>query len=374
MQLALLLIIFAAFCTLRTRRAKNERTWISQPTRGHLIERTITTYQLNNMSLLNMSAIHEQYFIREPDITQHNSNNNNNNNKPSLVIFVQSCQINRRKRERIRSTWANRTYYGSTDRPFVLFTLGIESQCHCVLSDVENELLAENDVLLLAVDDNYDSLTMKGLLTMAWIERAFGTSVDYVIKTDDDVLMNTFLWMSVLRTPTFSAGGPFILGYVWQRPLVQRTGKYAVSVAEYPGRYYPAFCTGSGYAMSRDAVALVLSKTADVRFLKRDDPFITGLLAAEGRVPRYTFDRKSYVLYPKDFREYVTWTLTMLVHGADESTWHRIWNVYVQSSGRSSSYGSAVSVRFVTSDWFSTKGKHGYTINTKKERRGNGQK
>ena len=187
---------------------------------------------------------------------------------------------------------------------------------------------------------------------MTWIQNVLNHSVKYVIKTDDDVLLNTFRWMDVLNKASLFRDRRFILGYVWPKPAVERTTKYAVSVEEYPGMYYPAFCTGSGYAMSREAMAVILKKVPSVPFLRRDDPFITGLLAVEGRIPRYTFERSAYVLYAAELQRNITWKRTVVVHGSDESTWFEVWNTYVLSSLSQDTDGSETSVSFVTFGWF----------------------
>ena len=298
----------------------------------------------NRTPSLNTSQPYQRFYLTEPDITKlmHGQ---------SVVIFVQSGHLNTRNRQLIRQTWANPHYYVNNERPFVFFVSGQETQCGCAHVKVMEEISINKDILLLDIKDTYDNLTIKGILTMAWIERALNNSYKYVIKTDDDVMLNTFRWITVLNTQNFFNSPRFIVGYVWPKPIVKRTGRYKVSPAEYPGQYYPAFCTGSGYAMSREAMAVILKKVPNVPFLKRDDPFITGLLAVEGKVPRYTFKRNTYVIYPGDFRGNVSWQETMLVHGANESTWYKVWNMYVSSS-RFDVNVIQTSVSFVTSEWF----------------------
>ncbi len=57
------------------------------------------------------------------------------------------------------------------------------------------------------------------------------------------------------------------------------------------------------------------------------------------------------MIYPGDFRGNVSWQETMLVHGANESTWYKVWNMYVSSS-RFDVNVIQTSVSFVTSEWF----------------------
>ncbi|KAK2143384.1 hypothetical protein LSH36_845g00002 [Paralvinella palmiformis] len=311
---------------------------------------SITDAQM--LVLLNTGYIsHSQrrVYIVEPDINTHYDH------RQWVVVFVQSRHSNSYQRELIRTTWANGSYYVNDESPYVFFVSGLETRCHCVTAEMRKEILLRQDLLLLNMDDTYDRLTIKGLLAMTWIEHRFGSSVRFIIKTDDDVILNTFRWMSILKGPMFFERTRFILGYVWQRSAVKRTGRYAVSVREYSLNYYPSFCSGSGYAMSRDAVATMLAMTSKVRFLKRDDPYITGLLAAEGQVSRYTFNIKTYVLYPANFKAVRSWERTMLVHGANDSTWHQVWDLYVLGSYSTSNSTPETSITFVTSEMFPEK-------------------
>ncbi|KAK2141750.1 hypothetical protein LSH36_1048g00025 [Paralvinella palmiformis] len=318
----------------------------------HLEKANASITDVQMLGLLNTGNIsHSQrrVYIVEPDINTHYDH------RQWVVVFIQSSHSNSYQRELIRTTWANGSYYVNDESPYVFFVSGLETLCQCVTAEMRKEILVRQDVLLLNMDDTYDRLTIKGLLAMAWIEQRFGSSVRVIIKTDDDVILNTFRWTSILKGPMFFGRTRFILGYVWQRSAVKRTGRYAVSVREYPLNYYPSFCSGSGYAMSRDAMVTMLAMTSNVPFLKRDDPYITGLLAAKGHVSRYTFNIKTYVLYPADFKAVRSWERTMLVHGANDSTWRQVWDTYLLSSYSTTSTTHETNITFVTSERFPEK-------------------
>ncbi len=112
----------------------------------------------------------------------------------------------------------------------------------------------------------------------------------------------------------------FIVGFAWQRSRVKRERKYAVSKKEYSANYYPDFCSGAGYAMTPDALVALLGVTSQVSYLKRDDPYFTGVLASQAGISRFNFQRNSYVLSSDDFSKKMIWHDTMLVDGANQSS------------------------------------------------------
>ncbi|KAK2139992.1 hypothetical protein LSH36_1524g00034 [Paralvinella palmiformis] len=307
---------------------------------SNLLMTTTRIYQSSNSNISNLiinfkeSRIVDnitkkeiQWYLMEPDI---------GGEDPDIVIFVQSRPLARSARDLIRNTWANGSYYNDdvTGKPFVFFVCGLDPSCNCVCDTLMTEILMKKDILLVNIQDTYDNLTLKGLLTMHWILKRFGGSLKYVIKTDDDVMLNTFRWLSILRSSSFNNTSSFILGYVWQRSKVKREGKYRVSKEQYPEEYYPSFCAGPGYAMSRDAMTVLLKMTSKVRYLNREDVFITGLLAAAGRISRYSFSKDSYKLYSFQMKNNIRWESSILVHGTNIITRRNVWQKYVKSCRR----------------------------------------
>jgi len=284
--------------------------------------RRILSNSVENKILNDLYKEDKSWYLKEPFIE---------GKAPQLVIFIQTRDDAASQRDFIRSTWANKSYYydGIGRHPFVFFVCGLDPCCHRMNDNLTTEILANKDILLVNIHDTYDNLTLKGVLAMHWILKTMGDSVKYVIKTDDDVMLNIFRWMSVLKSLSLRNKSKFILGFVWQKSKVKRNGKYIVNEEEYPEQYYPSFCAGPGYAISRDAIVTLLNMTSHVRYLKREDVFITGLLAAAGRVSRYSFSKNSYILYSYQYQKNNNLESTMLVHGGDKLLQRYIWNLYV---------------------------------------------
>ncbi len=177
--------------------------------------------ELNKESFNNTPSPYDTCYLHEPHTI---------GEEPHFVIFVLSRHAAMAEREFIRTTWANNSHYSDVGikRPFVFFVCGMEPHSDCVNNSLHNEVLIKKDILVINMVDSYDNLTLKSILAMRWIETRLGDSVKYVIKTDDDVMLNTFRWMSVLNSNFFR--------YVWQRPEVKREGKYIVRKEKYRGR------------------------------------------------------------------------------------------------------------------------------------------
>jgi hypothetical protein len=270
--------------------------------------------------LQTLIPVSKEAILASPDVSRVTNN--------SMVVFVQSDYSNTERRQLIRHTWGNHIYYGNRTELFifVMFAVGIKDEKQ---EDTEHsldlEMVDHNDILLLNIVDVYDSLTIKGLLTMEWIHHNL-PHVDYIVKTDDDIFLNTFAWMNAIRSLRKHNTGCVIAGFVWTNPKVLRDGKYAVSKNIYLPEMYPSFCSGAGYILSRDSVAAILEASAYIPLLLRDDPYYTGILARAMGVTLLTFPKTSI-----RFEDYftvnnlVTYPI-MAIHGLQTRQWYRVWN------------------------------------------------
>ena len=246
----------------------------------------------------------------------------------TMLVFVQSDYSNTERRQLIRHTWGNPIYYGNhTDAfIFVIFAVGIKEEKQ---EDTENsldlEMLDASDILLLNIVDLYDSLTLKGLLTMQWIHDNL-PHVQYVVKTDDDMFLNTFAWKNAIESLRIRDMGCVIMGFVWTNPHVLREGKYAVSKDVYFPDMYPSFCSGAGYVLSRDSVAAILEASAYIPLLLRDDPYFTGILAQIMGVSLLTLPKTSIRFEDNFAVKHLVTHPVMAIHGLQPRQWYRIWN------------------------------------------------
>ena len=112
-------------------------------------------------------------------------------------------------------------------------------------------------------------------------------SAKYLLKTDDDVIINSNVILNKLQaTPSMQVG---IYGMVDRKSprVVSRKSKWFTTKKEYPGTIYPDFCRGFAYLVSTQWVPNLYKATETERFLWLDDVYVTGILAEKASVPRY---------------------------------------------------------------------------------------
>lgn len=122
--------------------------------------------------------------------------------------------------------------------------------------------------------DGYRALTNKTLVGLRWAQ-AFCPSAKFILKTDDDgfnVPQRFVDYLLGVEADWFVGGYCFTV-----MPDRRASSKFFVPRSMYPDRYYPTYCSGPGYVMSRLAAARILSMSADVAFLPMEDVFVTGM-------------------------------------------------------------------------------------------------
>jgi len=112
-------------------------------------------------------------------------------------------------------------------------------------------------------------MTLKALAALSWIAKHC-SDAKYFIKADDDAFVNGFAVLKHLRDLQ-QAGytRDLLLCLVCYRPPVARTGKWAVSRAEFAPSRYPTYCYGIGYVITADVIALLLSAAAGCHRIHR---------------------------------------------------------------------------------------------------------
>ncbi|CAF3333629.1 unnamed protein product [Rotaria socialis] len=197
-----------------------------------------------------------------------------------LIVYVHSAIENRHRRESIRSTWASRAMFGKHIR--VLFMVG-SSQNRELMKQAQFEFDTYRDIVQQTFIDAYRNLTYKGIMALNWISRHCNRT-SYVLKTDDDMLINMFSILNHLYTLThvypMEAWHSTIACLVWTRMRVTRdpTSKWFVSSTEYPYEHFAPYCSGSAYFITQDLIRPLFQASRSMPFFWIDDYYITGLL------------------------------------------------------------------------------------------------
>lgn len=156
-----------------------------------------------------------------------------------LVVVISSNPCNYEKRSVIRSTWGR-----STDTTKVVFLLG-DPENVTISKRIDNESVTFGDIVQGNFKDAYRNMTYKHVMGLKWVAHHCPMA-KYVLKTDDDVVVNTYALRNFLArelSPWGTSG--LITCQVLQNARVQRShSKWIVSKNEYAGGYYPTYCAG----------------------------------------------------------------------------------------------------------------------------------
>lgn len=121
--------------------------------------------------------------------------------------------------------------------------------------------------------DGYRWLTNKTLVGLQWAQK-FCPNTRFILKTDDDgfnVPQRFIDYLIAIEAEWFIGGYCFTV-----MPDRRESSKFYVPRDMYPDQYYPTYCSGPGYVMSRSAAASILLVSANVAFLPMEDVFVTG--------------------------------------------------------------------------------------------------
>ena len=189
-----------------------------------------------------------------------------------LLILVSTNVGNFDRRHLIRKTWG--ADYSIKPRWKTVFLLGINSNEE-EMNTAEKESEIYGDMVQANYHEHFWNMSYKVAMGFEWSVKYCYYS--YLLKSDDDVFVNTFGMMDFLSKYT-TPRNKFYTGNIMIGSVVMRDGRYAVSPEEYNGTVYKPYCSGGGYVLSRDVVTQMLVYFDVLKPLKIDDAYI-GLLA-----------------------------------------------------------------------------------------------
>lgn len=214
--------------------------------------------------------------------------NNSPNQAIDLLIYVHTSPEYTKRRILIRETWAQRSLFSDVR---IIFSMGTSRDAQTnELLRLENSLYG--DILQTNFVDSYYNLTYKCIASLEWIN----TNCQYVkhfLKSDDDVLVNTFAILDFVKTTnpfhTFTCHG-------WKSSLVMRDldSKWFLSFFYFALSYfnfkiqrfipndtlkvkrYGKYCTGFAVIFDFSLLKSLYNATFDTEFFWVDDYYFTG--------------------------------------------------------------------------------------------------
>ena len=190
----------------------------------------------------------------------------------SLLIIVSSAPAHLQRRNNIRKTWAfEGAFKPRWTTVFLIAQTRIQSESDSLLEEDE----VYGDLIRADYYDHYWNQTFKIQMGFEWASRYCNFS--FLLKTDDDVFVNSADLISFLSEPTTPKKKLYI-GNHYTEPWVHRGGKWKVTEEEYSGAKYPDFCPGFGYVLSYDVVISYVKAFDILPYFRLDDVYV-GMLA-----------------------------------------------------------------------------------------------
>ncbi|XP_037555602.1 beta-1,3-galactosyltransferase 1 [Dermacentor silvarum] len=208
------------------------------------------------------------------------------NDMLALIAVFAACD-HFEHRSTVRSTWGS----ALTTMPGlkVVFMLGKPGN-DTVQERIAQENALHEDIVQGTFVDTYKNLTLKSLMMLRWAA-SFCPNAKFVLKIDDDVLLNVWDFAATLKRLAAVKLRRTIWGRVWtqsrpSRKTKGRYGKWYVPKSIFPNATYPDYVNGPAYLISGDSVPLLLRSVSVVPYFFIEDVYITGLLADKAGVRR----------------------------------------------------------------------------------------
>ncbi|XP_076042132.1 beta-1,3-galactosyltransferase 5-like [Oratosquilla oratoria] len=183
-----------------------------------------------------------------------------------------------RKRSKTRRTWANSDLsrkYGI--RMAVVFIVG-RAKNKKEERILKKESLRYHDMVQGDFEDIYDLLTYKTLAALVWVHRHC-SHVRWTFKTDDDVLMNDFMFDEKINDIETLGIGDKFYGNVQKKAVVLQEGEWGVLPEEFREDYYPPYCQGCLCFIPTALVPRLLATAQITNFNRNEYVYVTGLVA-----------------------------------------------------------------------------------------------
>ncbi|CAN8030496.1 unnamed protein product [Ixodes persulcatus] len=202
--------------------------------------------------------------------------------RTETMFFIHSAASHQVHRKVIRQFVGNATLSTAHDWTTVFF-VGI-SKNRTVSRAVQEEATKYGDVVVLPYEDTYQNLTYKFVYGMKWTLE-FCPSVKYIVKIDDDMVVNLVRVVRYIRR-LHSSPGSEIHCYVWNRKTVHRETKspWYLPFDVYPRDTFPDYCSGRGVFLKCEALRRLYSASFCVPFHGIDDVYVTGDAALWAKV------------------------------------------------------------------------------------------
>ena len=194
-----------------------------------------------------------------------------------ILFLVLTAPKHFERRQDIRNTWGSIKIYNSAKLRIAFLVGEIEPatgdfQVEHKLRDESNQF---QDIVQGNFIDTYKNLTYKTVFGLHWMQKHC-RNTQFLFKADDDVVINVFRLVDFLQGIINGAETLSNFVYCERRDFgtADRVKKYKTSYAEYEYFWFPVYCHGPGYLMSKDVAVRLYNVTQYIPFLWLEDVFI----------------------------------------------------------------------------------------------------
>ena len=240
----------------------------------------------------------------------------------TLLILILTSHRNKLQRNALRETWLTISK-NNTGRVRYAFLLG-------EVQDTRDSIAKENDQFkdFIKEDfiDSYGNLTYKTIMGFKWAATKCAAA-KFVMKTDDDMFVNVpnvlklaLNYSDLLQTHIFGACSRIA------KPIRNKKSKWFASNNSYPQKYYPGFCSGTGYVTSINVVNQIYKISPYVPFFHLEDVYVALCIQRIGYSLKGIPGFNTYRPKRLGVCAYRTSASLVTVHHMTSVTLRRLWN------------------------------------------------
>nr|XP_039273204.1 beta-1,3-galactosyltransferase 1-like isoform X1 [Styela clava] len=257
-----------------------------------------TAVKIPEEYLQNFSNIspHDYKYIIRPDTEkicsyrQPERLNEGNSKKRLLILFIVHSKAEHfEHRNAIRETW------GSIAKRLtqVVFLLG-DPKNVTLQGMVNDENRKFGDLVQEDFFETYRNITLKNIMGLKWASQRC-PHAKYVVKTDDDMFVNSKMLISTLINSRLPKKD-LIICKIHFFKNVPREGKYVIARSLYEEDYWPSFCFGGCWIASMDVVRRLFDVSLKTKQIYLDDVYVTGILRTKLSIP-LNYISRAYMIF-----------------------------------------------------------------------------
>ena len=221
------------------------------------------------------------------------TNNSVDDDQIKLFLVIISAPNYFDKREAIRQTWLTQLIQSTSNNKVKLvghgFIVGLTNNNNVskVQKRLQEESAKHGDILQVDMLDTYADLSRKVAAALNWINNKCSSPtvmMDFVLKVDDDVYVNTRNLMTTIDNLNNSSSQQQLTVYGTSADgIVRREGKFKVNPDMWPWSNYPPYSMGAFLLMSGRSIEPLLAAAQTTPYFPFEDTYL-GLCADKAAV------------------------------------------------------------------------------------------